>query len=158
MQTVPEKELGGPTGLCLFRRCPHSGSMVTGEHSKLSSERPGWELVLGKGQRYSSWTLTSVVHSGLATEKGRARRGMGKTDRLVDVPAMGGWGIIRMSGWVGGCGCPRARTCAPVCQASISSHIQIPTHLRATYSLVGTQPHAWLCLCSRSLGLQCDLV
>lgn len=84
MQSVPEKGLaggsggGGLTGLGLFRKCAHSGSMVIRDHSKLSSERPRWELVLGKGQRYSPWALPSVVHSGLATEKGSTGRGMGK--------------------------------------------------------------------------------
>lgn len=41
---------------------------------------------------------------------------------------------------------------------SISSHIQIPTHLRAICGLVGTQPHVWLCLSPGSLGLQRDLM
>lgn len=59
---------------------------------------------------------------------------------------------------MGVCGCPHASTCAPVCQESVSSHIQIPTHLRAICGLMGTQPHVWLCLCPGSLGLQCDLV
>lgn len=59
---------------------------------------------------------------------------------------------------MGVCGCPHASTCAPVCQESRSSHIQIPTHLRAVCGLVGTQPHVWLCLCPGSLGLQCDLM
>lgn len=59
---------------------------------------------------------------------------------------------------MGVCGCPHASTCAPVCQEFVSSHIQIPTHLRAICGLMGTQPHVWLCLCPGSLGLQCDLV
>lgn len=74
-----------------------------------------------EGSEVQSLGSSSVVHSGLATEKGRARRGMGKADRLVDAPAMGGWGIIRMSGWVGQEGygwlwvsaCQNLRPCLP---------------------------------------------
>lgn len=48
------------------------------EHSKLASEKPGWQLVHEKGQRYGPWALPAVGHSGPATEKGSMGRGWEK--------------------------------------------------------------------------------
>lgn len=61
-----------------FQEVSYSGSMVERGNSKLSSEKPGRELVHGKGQRYGPWALPAIVHSGLATKKGSTGKGMGK--------------------------------------------------------------------------------